>query len=389
MLDCLTQEQAIWVSETITKIENKMELVAKRSENKIPAQALGGVHDDMNHDENTLISRGISRWTNGFWGGILWQMYHHTGKEFYKEIAYKNEIMLDEALDIYLGLHHDVGFMWLPTSVASFRTTGNPNSRRRALHVANLLAGRFNPKGFIRAWNDGANLSETSGWAIIDCMYNIPLLHWASSELGDPRFSMIANIHADTVGKVFIRADGSSRHIVEFDPNTGLYLDDFGGQGKEKGSSWTRGQSWALAGFMINYRNSSNPMYLAIAQKIAEYFISNIPKDGKIPTDFWQAKEDKRYDDIAAGVASGALIELAKEVPLEATKYMNAALLMLKNLDETSDWSLETDGIVQNCSGSYAALDCNVNFTYGDYYFIEAMLKLNETEFPMWMNFSK
>lgn len=75
----------------------------------------------------------------------------------------------------YYGLHQDVGFMWLPTSVANYKVTGNEDSRKRALHAANLLAGRFNlAGGFIRAWNDSEKL-DTRGWAIVDCMMNLPL----------------------------------------------------------------------------------------------------------------------------------------------------------------------------------------------------------------------
>lgn len=46
--------------------------------------------------------------------------------------------------------------------------------------------------------------------------------------------------HADTAAKVFIRPDGSSRHIVEFDPVTGDWKGSYGGQGMSYGSSWRR-----------------------------------------------------------------------------------------------------------------------------------------------------
>lgn len=92
------------------------------------------------------------------------------------------------------------------------------------MHAANLLAGRFNPVGkFIRAWNQVPG-SDTRGWAIIDCMFNICLLYWASEESADPRFRQIAMMHADTVMENFIRPDGSVCHIVEFDPETGVMV---------------------------------------------------------------------------------------------------------------------------------------------------------------------
>lgn len=48
-------------------------------------------------------------------------------------------------------------------------------------------------------------------WAIIDCMFNVPLLYWVSGEAGDPRFVEIAQAIADTVARNFAREDGSVR----------------------------------------------------------------------------------------------------------------------------------------------------------------------------------
>ncbi|MBS1469528.1 MAG: glycosyl hydrolase family 88, partial [Lachnospiraceae bacterium] len=79
---------------------------------------------------------------------------------------------------------------------------------------ASNLAGRYNAKGeYIVAWNSIPD-HQVDGWAIIDCMMNLPLLYWAYEESGNPSFLHIAMNHADTTAKVFIRPDGSSRHIV-------------------------------------------------------------------------------------------------------------------------------------------------------------------------------
>ena len=82
-------------------------------------------------------------------------------------------------------------------------------------------------------------------------MLNIPLLNWATEETCDPRYRQVAMAHADAVMQSFIRDDGSSDHIVEFDPSTGERLRAHGGQGYRNGSAWTRGQGWAIYGFAI------------------------------------------------------------------------------------------------------------------------------------------
>jgi unsaturated chondroitin disaccharide hydrolase len=276
--------------------------------------------------------------------------------------------------------------MWLPTSVASYKATGNPESRKRALHAANLLAGRFNlAGGFIRAWNDIPG-SDTRGWAIIDCMLNLPLLYWASEETGDPRFKQIAIKHADTAMDAFVRPDGSVNHIVEFDPEDGGVVKTYGGQGYGEGSSWTRGQSWGLYGFMISYIHTGKPEYLNTAKRIAHYYMAGIPESGIIPVDFRQPKEPALEDDTAAAIAACGLIEIAKKVgPYEKDLYLGAALKLLKTLDASRcDWTRDNDCIIKYGSGAYHAAAHHHSIIYGDYYFMEAIFKLNGNDLYLW-----
>lgn len=381
----LNETEALWAAQTAQKFEHKLRAVRQRSAEKIPNRAVNGVHNNKADGGVYTPEDGLCWWTNGFWAGLLWQGYKMTGDETYADVARYTERRLDECFQSYYGLHHDVGFMWLPSAVADYRLTKDVDAHRRGLHAANLLAGRFNPAGFIRAWNDFPDPgTDTRGWAIIDCMFNIPLLYWASEETGDPRFKKIAMTHADTVAANFVRADGSVRHIVEFDPETGAFVRDYGGQGYAQGSSWTRGQTWGLYGFVMSYKHTGAVRYLAMAEKIAAYFMAHIPEDGRIPVDFCQPAEPRWYDDIAAAVAACGLIELAELVPEKRDLYLAPALKMLHALDDTTDWDESRDGFLQNCSADYHGTEHNVNFTYGDYYFFEALLKLTGQGEYLW-----
>ena len=217
----------------------------------------------------------ISGWTTGFWPGMMWLMYLKTGDEMFKKYAEGCEEKLDEAFDIFIGINHDVGFMWSLSAIADYKITGNEKSKVRAMHAATILAGRFNHIAkYIRAWEN-----SSLRFAIIDCMMNLPLLSFATSIQDDPRFEQVAEAHADTVAKHFIRGDGSSNHVVEFDPITGDVLATPRGQGYDSGSSWSRGQAWALYGFALAYLNLGKQEYLDTAKKVAHYFIANI-EDG-------------------------------------------------------------------------------------------------------------
>lgn len=384
----LNANDQIWMAELISKITMKMDWVSEKSRNKIPYTTINGTHDDRTVDNPSgTETDGINFWTNGFWGGMLWLMYHETRDEKYKEIAQISEDRLDRCFEEFYGLHHDVGFMWLPTSVANYKVTGNADSRRRALHAANLLAGRFNlAGGFIRAWNDIPGERDTRGWAIIDCMFNIPLLYWATEETGDPRYKQIAMKHADTVMDAFVRSDGSVNHIVEFDPFNGGVVKNYGGQGYGKGSSWTRGQTWGLYGFMMSYIHTGKEEYLNTAKQIAHYFIANIPASGIIPVDFRQPQEPVLEDDTAAAIAACGLIEIAKAVgEHEKDLYLNAAIKLLKTLDESRcDWTDASDAIVKYGSSAYHMSNHHHPIIYGDYYFMEAIFKLKGNDLYLW-----
>lgn len=381
-------QDAEWLAEVVKKITRKMEWVSEKSRNKIPYTTVNGTHDDKSDGRVYRNDDGMQWWCNGFWGGMMWLMYHETKEERYAEIARISEEKLDQCFLNFDGLHHDVGFMWLTTAVANYRLTGNEKSKLRGLHAANLLAGRFNTAGnFIRAWNDiPGQDSDTRGWTIIDSMFNIPLLYWATEETGDPRFKQVAMKHADTVMENFVRDDGSVRHIVEFDPFKGGMVRDYAGQGYAEGSSWTRGQTWGMYGFLMSYRHTGKKEYLDTARRIAKYFITNIPDNGLIPVDFRQPVKPDWCDDTAGAIAACGFIELAKEVDEEEKEwYITAAVKLLRALDEQHCcWGMESDCILQKCTGAYHASEHEFCIIYGDYYFMEAIFKLKGNDIFLW-----
>ena len=327
-------------------------------------------------------------WTDGFWTGILWKMYEATGENMYMEYANRLEDKLDAVIEDFQTLHHDVGFMWLLSSVANYRLTGNQKARRRGVHVAATLAGRFNPNGnFIRAWNTNPSDDfDNAGWAIIDSMMNIPLLYWATEETKDPRFKSIAMKHADTLMKNAIRPDGSVKHIMEFHPETGEYIKNHTGQSYAEEASWTRGQSWALYGFTLSYIHTGKKEYLDTAKTVAHYFIANSVEDPVPPCDFRSPKEPAYKDTTAGLCAACGLLELANVVPeYEKELYRNAALRILKATEERyCDWSDTEDSIVQYGTEAYHFGAKNIPIIYADYYFIEALLKLKGNSTLLW-----
>ncbi len=361
------EAQRLWAEQMLIKLRQKVPYAIERAQglDYIPYTVQDGGWTGGPFD-------GICWWTNGFWPALMWQMYDMTREEIYLQEARRAENMLDAAFDDFMHLHHDVGFMWRISSGFDYELTGDAKSRRRALLAANLLAARYNPNGFIRAWND-----DKSGWAIIDCMMNLSLLYWASEQTGDPRFSLMAQRHADTVRRHFIREDGTSEHIVVFNPETGKVVLKPGGQGYGAGTVWSRGQAWAIYGFAISYRHTGRKEYLDTACKVADAFIPHVSSDWLPDCDFRAPKEPVLKDDCAGAIAACGLLEIADCFQNGKETYRDAAFALLRALEEKhADWSVRVPAILTHCTGSYHSNDHHIAMVYGDYYFIEGVSRL-------------
>jgi unsaturated chondroitin disaccharide hydrolase len=321
-------------------------------------------------------------WTAGFWPGLLWLIYRDTKDEQLKSIAEQCEYQLDQVIMDYVRLDHDIGFMWTLTSVARYKVLQAEDAKRRGLLAANLLAARFNVKGnFIRAWNPWREGEDNSGWAIIDCLMNLPLLYWASETSGDPRYKHLAMEHADTVLKHFIRPDGSVYHIVRFDAETGEWIEALGGQGYAAESAWSRGAAWAIYGMALSYQYTGEKRYVHAAQRVAHFFIAHLPEDQVPVWDFRIPQEIFPYRDSSAGAcAACGLLLIADQVDsVEAPAYRRAAEQMLFSLyAHYGAWdNPQEEGLILSGTSHYPeGKNVNVPLIYGDYFFVEGLSRL-------------
>jgi len=375
-----------WINQIWEKIDNKLKIVAPRTDKRevLPYTTVDGVHTPAYvKDENNNMVPDYNWWTNGFWGGLLWLMYLDTGDEMYKKCAINQENLLDKAYDCINRLHHDVGFMWQLTSGANYRITGDKKSYTRNLLAASQLASRYNLKGgFIRAWNHEITKHRT----IIDTMMNLHLLYWANDVCDDDRFSQIANSHADMVSVCHVRPDGSVAHVIEHDVETGE-IKEIAGQGYGVDSAWSRGQGWALYGFVLCYIHTGKKEYLDTAKKVAHYFISCVCDDYLPKVDFRAPEEPVIIDSTAAGLAACGLIEIARAVPdYEKKIYINAAIKILKATEAAcANYDENEDALILRGSHSYHREEQReIPIVYADFYFIEALFKLRGNDFLIW-----
>lgn len=320
-------------------------------------------------------------WISGFFPANIWLLYEYTGDTQWLEAARRRTAQL-ETLRHYNQIH-DVGFMVGYPCSLGYRLTGDDYYKQLIIDSSNALLTRFNPTvGLIRSWNN-KNGKENPYRVIIDNMMNLEMLFYASELTGDSRYRDIAVIHADNTLKNHFRADNSCFHILCYDSETGKVVTQQGGQGYSQTSAWSRGQSWGLYGFTMCYRFTHDRRYLDRAVKSAEYFINhpNLPDD-KVP--YWDhyAPEipDEPRDASAAAITASALLELAKYVPEKEKLYYKTAKKILRSL--ASDRYLVPAGakngfLIDHSVGAKPSnSQVDVPIIYGDYYFLEALLRL-------------
>ena len=219
-------------------------------------------------------------------------------------------------------------------------------------------------------------------------MMNLELLEWAAkAKGGDRRFDEIARSHADTTMKHHFRPDGGVFHVLNYDQRpgfVGVVQEIRRGQGRSCETAWSRGQSWAIYGYSMMFRETGERRYLDFAAKLADYAIGhpNMPADGIPYWDFGAPGEER--DSSAGAVMASALVELARLVGgKKGAAYRAFAAKQLLALsspayfsegDENGHWLLK-HGVGHKPGDS----EIDVPLDYGDYYFLEALLRYRES----------
>ncbi|MBI5474881.1 MAG: glycoside hydrolase family 88 protein [Ignavibacteriae bacterium] len=308
-------------------------------------------------------------------------MYEFTGDESFHAHARK---WTGELKDQQLNTKtHDVGFIMFCSFGNEYRLHPNEETKNILLQSACSLASRFNARtGCIRSW-------DNPKWqfpVIIDNMMNLELLFWAAKNGGGKELYDIAVSHAEKTSQNHFRPDGSTYHVVSYDTTTGAVLAKETHQGFAHESVWSRGQAWAIYGYTMAYRETREKRFLQTAERAANWFLDHLPDDA-VP--FWdfQAPEIPREprDASAAAIAASALFELCtltEDARLQA-RYATEARRILTSLCKAPYLAANSasSGILNHTTGNWPAKsEIDVSLIYGDYYFLEAMMRYRQSE---------
>ncbi len=338
----------------------------------------------VSFDNGKTSIKPVQDWTSGFFPGSLWYLYKYTGDEKWKTSAKKWTEMLSSAQ--YLTNTHDLGFMVFCSYGNGFKY-GNQNDYAAViLQASKSLASRFDSKtGCIKSWDQKGKYL-----VIIDNMMNLEMLLWASKHSADFTLYKIAITHAETTIKNHFRPDFSSFHVLNYDTITGNVIWKHTAQGYSDSSLWARGQSWGLYGFTLMYRETKDKKYLDQAKHIADLLISykSMPPDGIPYWDYSDPAIPKTNRDVSAAcIMASALLELYKYAEEPASgKYYAFAEKILHSLS-SDDYMAKpgTNGnfiLLHSVGNKPANSQVDVPLNYADYYFIEALLRYEDSIVP-------
>lgn len=322
-------------------------------------------------------------WCSGFFPGTLWYMYEYSNDKNWEREAqlYTNKL---ESIKNYSSTH-DLGFIMYCSFGNGYRLTKNTVYRDILLQTTKTLANRYSSiVKSIRSWD--FNAKEWKFPVIIDNMMNLELLYWASKETKDPQYAQIATEHARTTMRNHFREDGSSYHVVDYDPETGEVRMKVTHQGYSDDSAWARGQAWALYGFTMCYRESGEPEFLDMANKVANYIFThdNLPNDLIPYWDFNAPNIPNEVRDVsAASIIASALYELSQYSTDMKKQYIEWADTIIDNLDKSYRISKNPNyGFILDSSTGAKMFNTEVNvpISYADYYYVESLIRKSKID---------
>ena len=332
----------------------------------------------------------LGSWAEGYYPGMVWFLYQTKKDTLYYRLARQwLERLANRKNDTSsFGL----GQVFYPTFVIGYQITGNRTFRELALEAAQSISSRFNKAGFFPAWGEPGDTVLTRRLSV-ESMMDLEFLYWAAEASGNRKYANQADQHAFFTMLRLLNNDGRVLHVADFNPTTGEpYLqktpelaDDkkYSPKGYSPSSVWALGQAWAIYGFTTAYQHSSRTVFLNAARLSADYFIDHLPEDGIPLWDFELPPNEPRAKDSSAGaVAAAALLKLSRIYPggPEKKRFHEAAMKIITSLNQDYFGRTEVPGVLSGgLFNKNMSLGIGGSTSWGDYYFIEALLLLQDT----------
>jgi unsaturated chondroitin disaccharide hydrolase len=322
---------------------------------------------------------GDNNWISGFFPGSLWLIYEHTGDTNFR--AWAESWTAGIAPEQFSTNVDDVGFMINTSFGNGYRMTSNAVYKAALLQAAQSLTNRFND--IVGCLADDRLLTPPSFEVILDTMMNSELLYHARDLGGDTNLATIAARHAEKTILNHLRADGSMYHMVIYNSTNGEVMYQGNRAIDPPLDTWARGLAWATYGFTMAFRETGDARFLETARRTAEFYSANAqpdfvpywyyPSNGTLPN-------PPLRDSSAAAITLSALVELSQleTNALDAAQEWQLAQNIFASLASTNYLAQATTNRGILLHGDSVDTGTDASLIYGDYYFIEALKRLND-----------
>lgn len=314
-------------------------------------------------------------WTGGFWAGLLWLAAEIDQDKHTRDRAlHFTDRLLPRADD---RNNHDLGFMFVPSAIKAWQLEGDDRYRLAAMQSARSLAAQYNSAaGYIPGWGFFGG-EDWSGNVLVDTLMNLPLIAWSVAQGDDPALLDVVTGHTETTIKYLQRTDGSFYHMYRFVPGTGEPIGGATYQGHAPETTWARGQGWAIAGLAMLAGMLKSDEYLAASERTASCFLGKLPSDGVPPWDF-EAPSHLPYKDASAGaIAAFGFIKLYDVTGKR--EHLNTASTLLAAVAGTCANDGDEGGLLLHSTADLPhGLGIDESVMYGDYYYLKALVRLQQ-----------
>jgi unsaturated chondroitin disaccharide hydrolase len=251
-------------------------------------------------------------WKRGFYAGALWRAIEAapSTRRVLEPLAWRATRALWGGEDEDT---HDVGFIFGEADGGALRAgcagghaadcARAAGSLRRAAATLHRLAGAT-PAGAIpvQATADCRICSPDERKVFIDSAMNLTPLF-----AGTPQDRALAAHHLDFVGRELVRPDGSTTQQLLLSASTGAITRKLGHDPLAPGSTWARGQAWAVRGYAEAAQALGGP-WIDVAERAADWAAGRPASPG---WDWNQpASRDNPLDTSAAAITAAGLTRL-------------------------------------------------------------------------------
>ncbi len=316
-------------------------------------------------------------WSGGHWVGLLLNAYRWSGDNYFLDEAKKklNAVKMrvnDD--DEFLGFIFRYSYAHLADMLKS------DEYKATAIQAADRLLEMYNGKiGLIPLGSQcrivGTNIKGSNLAGVDDAIIPNTLLFWASEKTSDKKYRQVAIENLDRIVDLFMRPDGSTIHMIKFDPENGDIIDKWNNLGYDPTTTWSRGQAFFLLALAYGFNATHYQKYQELYSRSFSFFLKST--HGKDLTPYYDLA-DPNIPKVPLDTSSLSIIA---ESYLLMLKNGYGDYTMLERIVESliTHMDAETDSSVilkDGCFDYPRKVAINSELIFSDYYCFDFLFEL-------------